>query len=76
MIWPILSILEYLLLSAIALFIMCSDHEDGKKAYYDLRHILVALFWPVVLAGHGLWVLGKRIFKEKKEAINDSKDNS
>lgn len=71
MIWIILSIAQYLLLSGIALFVICSDHEDGKKAYYDLRHILVSLFWPVVLVGHGIWIVGKKIFasptKQAKE---------
>ena len=74
MTWIILSIAEYLLLCSIALFIMCSGHEDGKKAFYDLRHILVALFWPIVLMGHGIWILGKRIFKEKKAAIENNQD--
>jgi len=75
MIWIILSIAQYLLLSGIALFVICSDHEDGKKAYYDLRHILVAIFWPVVLAGHGIWIIGKWIFKEQPKTEDaDNKD--
>ena len=66
MIWPILSITQYLLLSGIALFVICSDHEDGRKAFYDLRHILVALFWPAVIVSAGIWKAGKYIFKTKE----------
>jgi len=71
MTWPILSITQYMLLSGIALFVICSDHEDGKKAYYDLRHILVAVFWPLVLAVHGVWQLGKKIFGDKTKTENN-----
>jgi len=76
MTWPILSITQYLILSGIALFVICSNHEDGKKAYYDLRHILVALFWPMVLMGHGLWWLGKRMFADKNTIHGNEKEGA
>lgn len=75
MIWIITTITLYAITCGIALFLICSG-EQGKDAYFDVRNIGVATVWPVVLVGHGVWTLGKRIFKEKsKPANDDSKDN-
>lgn len=73
MIWIIIACTLYALTCGIALFLICegSDEESMqgkiKDAYFDIRNIGVALFWPLVLIGHGVWMAGKRIFKEKKE---------
>lgn len=68
MIWIIISIALYLLTCGIALFLICSgDKVRGKDAYFDVRHIAVALAWPVILGGHGVWMAGSRLFKDKKQ---------
>lgn len=76
MIWIITSIALYLLTCGIALFLICSgDQVRGKEAFFDIRNIGVALFWPVVLGAHGLWMGGKRIFKEKPITVDANDQN-
>jgi hypothetical protein len=68
MIWIILSAILYAITCAIALFLICtSEVEVSKDSFFDIRNIGVALFWPLVLAGHAVWMAGKRIFKEKSK---------
>lgn len=71
MIWIIISCTLYALTCGIALFLICEgSDEEGirvKDSYFDIRNIGVALLWPLVLGGHGIWMAGKRIFKEKKK---------
>lgn len=68
MIWIIISCTLYALTCGIALFLICSS-EESKDAYFDIRNIGVALMWPLVLIGHWIWMVGKRIFNGKKEEI-------
>lgn len=72
--WIITSCLLYALSVAIALFLIASGDDRGKDAYFDIRNIGVAVVWPVVLAGHGLWLGGKRIFKEKTKTEDNGTD--
>lgn len=68
MIWIITTAILYALTAGIALFLICSgDKARGKDAYWDLRNIVVAILWPAILGGHGIWMVGKRIFKEKSK---------
>jgi hypothetical protein len=65
MIWILISSFLYLLISVAALAIIC---EGERQAYYDIRNIGTALFWPVVLIGAGLvWVVRKLGDKQKPE---------
>jgi len=76
MIWIILSITLYLLTCGIALFLICSgDKERGSDAYYDVRNIGVGLIWPAVLLGYGTWLMGKKIFNEKRK-VTDADDQN
>jgi len=70
MIWIIATATLYLLTSGIALFLICSGNKD-KDGYFDIRNIGVALVWPLILIGYGLWMLGKNTFKEQPK----NKDN-
>lgn len=50
MIWIIISITLYMLTCGIALFLICSsDKIKGSDAYFDIRNIGVAIFWPIVI---------------------------
>jgi hypothetical protein len=75
MIWPIIAIFLYALTCGIALFLICqgAEPQDRKDAYFDVRNIGVALFWPGVLMGWGIWAAGKRIFKEKTKTVDNGK---
>jgi hypothetical protein len=66
MIWIITACILYALTCGIALFLICTNEvEVSKDSFFDIRNIGVALFWPLVLGGHGIWMAGKRIFNEK-----------
>jgi len=56
MIWIITTATLYLLIAAAGLFLICSNEEGEARtnAYYDVRNIAVAMFWPIVLAWAGL----------------------
>lgn len=75
MIWPILAAVLYAITCAIALFLICQGEEPQghQDAYFDIRNIGVALFWPGVLMAYGIWAAGKRIFKEKTKTEKDGK---
>jgi hypothetical protein len=81
MIWPILAAVLYAITCAIALHLICSAEERDnpleirKDAYFDVRNIGVALFWPGVLIGWGVWAAGKRIFKEKTKTVDNGTAN-
>lgn len=71
MIWILISSLLYLIISGAALAIIC---EGSRDAYYDIRNIGTALFWPVVLMGAGLvWVVKKLVPKVKE--VKDGQPN-
>jgi hypothetical protein len=64
MIWPILTITLYTIISGIALFLIC----DGvKREYYDIRNIITAICWPVVLAVACIKWSWKKISYKPKE---------
>ena len=73
MIRPIIAIFLYALTCGIALVLICNGEEpaERKDAYFDVRNIGVALFWPGVLMGWGVWAAGKRIFKEKTKTVDN-----
>lgn len=67
MIWLLTTILLYLLISAASLFLICSGEETNDQ-YYDIRNIVTAMVWPLVLVGSGLvWVVKKIGDKPKIE---------
>jgi hypothetical protein len=77
MIWPILAAVLYAITCAIALFLICqgAEPQDRQDAYFDIRNIGVALFWPGVLIGWGVWAAGKRIFMEKTKPVDNGSVN-
>lgn len=65
MIWIISTILLYLIISAAALLLICGG-EETNDPYYDIRNILTALAWPVVLMGSWLvWIAKKLVGKRE-----------
>lgn len=71
MIWPILAISLYLIITAAALAVIASEDKRGKDAYYDIRNIGTALFWWVVLILAGMtWVFGKIIKKQDNGKVD------
>jgi hypothetical protein len=65
MIWIYTTILLYLLISGIALFLICDG--EPKHAYFDIRNIITAICWPAVLIFSAIGWLVKKLSMEKKE---------
>jgi hypothetical protein len=78
MIWIIISATLYLLIAAAGLFLICSQEngEARKDAYYDIRNISVALFWPLPVVWFLIRGLATAILnKGKKQAEEPGADN-
>lgn len=71
MIWTITAITLYLIISAASLVLICTNDRNGKRAYFDIRNIFVALIWPLVLLGGGLVGLVRWVAKEKSKTENN-----
>jgi hypothetical protein len=63
LVWIASTILLYALISAWALYTIAAE----TKEYWDLRHILYALFWPLTLA-LALWQQWRHAGRQARKA--------